>query len=144
MNHDGGSDTAQRFAVGQPVRRTEDSRLLKGGGRFLGDINLPGQAHAHILRSPHAHARIGPIDTARAAAAPGVLAVLTGADARADGLGDLVCSLTHLKRGEAPMYLPSRPLLAVDRVRLVGDPVAVVVADTVDRAKDAADLIDVD
>jgi len=77
------------FAIGQSVSRFEDPRLLRGGGRYVGDIMLPGMTFGYVLRSPHAHARIRSIDTSRAKAAPGVLAVLTGADWQASGWGDL-------------------------------------------------------
>ncbi len=80
------------FAVGQPVTRTEDPRLLKGQGQYIDDLNLPDQAHAAILRSPHAHALVRSIDTRAARTAPGVVAVLTGEDCAADGLGDLPCA----------------------------------------------------
>ena len=132
------------FAVGQPVTRTEDPRLLKGLGRYIDDITLPGQTHAVILRSPHAHAVIRSLDTEAAKAAPGVLAVLTGADCAADGLGDLPCDQVRQRRDGSPLYRPPRPALVRDRVRLVGDYVALVVAETVAQAKDAAERIAVD
>ena len=75
------------FGIGQSVQRFEDPRLLRGQGRFINDVNLPRQAHAYVLRSPHSHARLGAIDTAAAASAPGVIAILTGDDVAADGLG---------------------------------------------------------
>jgi len=80
-----------KFGIGQAVRRKEDHRLLTGSGCYLDDINLPGQAYAHILRSPHAHATIEAIDTAAARAAPGVVAVLTGADAAHDKVARIPC-----------------------------------------------------
>ena len=80
-----------KFGIGQPVLRSEDTRLLTGGGRYVADISLPGEAYAVFLRSPHAHADIAGIDTTAAVAAPGVLAVYTGADVVADGLGDIPC-----------------------------------------------------
>ncbi len=132
------------FAVGQAVSRLEDPRLLKGGGRFVDDIVLPGMAFGHVLRSPHAHAKIKSIDTAAAASAPGVLAVLTGADWRASGFGDLPTGGGRTLRDGSPMYVPRYPALVEDRVRRVGDYVAFVVAETRHQAMDAAELISVD
>src|SRR5437588_7410890 len=132
------------FAIGQGVPRFEDPRLLRGGGRYIDDTVLPGMAHGFVLRSPHAHARIRSIDTAKAAAAPGVLAVLTGADWAASGFGDLPVP-DGFKRGDgSPMYRPPYPALVKDRVRYVGDYVAFVVAETYRQAMDAAELIEVD
>ncbi len=137
-----------KFGLGQSAPRVEDLRLLRGGGRYTDDINREGQAFGHLLRSPHAHARIKAIDTTAALAAPGVLAVYTGADVAAAGLGDLPCFVARmipLKRPDGrPMFLPPRPALARDKVAFVGDPVAFVVAETKAQARDAAELIDVD
>ena len=132
------------FAIGQPVARLEDPRLLKGMGRYVDDIDLPDQAYAAIVRSPHAHARIRAIDTDAAAGMPGVLAVLTGADCAADGLGHLPCDQKRFRRGGGDMYRPPRPLLVTDRVRLVGDYVALVAAETANQARDAAEQVHVD
>ena len=132
------------FAVGQPVTRTEDPRLLMGRGRYIDDMDLPGQVHAVILRSPHAHARIRSLDTDAAAAAPGILTVLTGADVAADGLGDLPCDQKRFSRDGSDMYRPSRPILVRDRVRLVGDYVALVIGETQAAARDAVEMIEVD
>ena len=133
-----------KYGIGQPVLRFEDPRLLRGQGRFINDVNIPGQAHAVLLRSPHAHARIRAIDTAAAKQVPGVVAVYTGADYVADGLG-MPKAMMPRKRGDgSPMFAPQRPALVVDRVRYVGDPVAMVVAGTLVQAKDAAELIEVD
>ena len=129
------------FAIGQPVSRLEDPRLLKGLGRYIDDLNLPGQAHAFVLRSPHAHARIRSIDTGAAAAMPGVLGVLTGADCEADGLGRLPCDQKRFSRDGSDMYRPARPILVSDRVRVIGDYVAMVVAETAAVARDAAETI---
>jgi aerobic carbon-monoxide dehydrogenase large subunit len=131
------------FAIGQSVSRFEDPRLLKGGGRYVGDMALPGMAFGHVLRSPHAHARIRSIDTAKAKAAPGVLAVLTGADWQASGWGDLPVP-GGLKLRNGSVFKPPYPALAKDKVRWVGDYVAFVVADTYHQALDAAELIEVD
>jgi carbon-monoxide dehydrogenase large subunit len=132
------------FAVGQPVSRFEDPRLLRGGGRYVDDIVLPRMAFGQVLRSPHAHARIRAIDVAKAKAAPGVLAVLTGADWQASGFGDLPVPGGFKRRNGAPLYRPPYPALVRDRVRWVGDYVAFVVAETYLQAQDAAELIEVD
>jgi len=133
-----------KFALGQSVVRIEDAALVRGAGRYTDDFDLPGAAHAYVLRSPHAHANILGIDTAAARRAPGVLAVLTGADVKADGLGEIPClvpvtNIDGTQRADTP-----RPLLAGKRVRHVGDPVALVVAETLMQARDAAELIDID
>ncbi len=132
------------FSIGQAVTRLEDPRLLRGQGRFLDDMVFGRQVHAAIVRSPHAHAEIRAIDTAPAMAAPSVHAVLTGADYRADGLGSIPSMPPYKKRDGSPMFVPDRPAIAVERVRNVGYPVAVVVAETAEQAKDAAELIDID
>ena len=132
------------FGIGQPVKRSEDRRLLVGKGRFINDVNLPGQAHAVVLRSPHAHAEIRAIDTARATAAPGVLAVFTAADLAADGLGTMRTTLARRRPDGSAMFAPAHPGLAVGRVRYVGDPVALVVAESLNQARDGAELIDID
>ncbi len=131
-------------AIGTPVRRREDYRFLTGQGTYTDDINRPGQLHAYMLRSPHANARLGGIDTSAAKSAPGVVATFTGADIAADGIGGLPCGwLIHSKDG-APMKEPPHPVLAVERVRHVGDPVAVVIAESLAEARDAAEQIVVD
>src|SRR5882724_10397542 len=131
------------FAIGQSVSRFEDPRLLRGGGRYVGDMVLPGMAFGHVLRSPHAHARIRAIDTSKAKAAPGVAAVLTGADWQAAGWGDLPVP-DGLRLRDGGVFKPPYPALANDYVRWVGDYVAFVVADTLHRAMDAAELIAVE
>ena len=133
-----------KYGIGQPVLRFEDARLLRGLGRFINDVNLPGQAYAVFVRSPHAHANIRGIDTSAAAAAPGVVAVYTGHDVAADGLGMPKANMPRKRPDGKPMYAPQRPPLIVDRVRYVGDPVAMVVADTLAEAKDAAELVEID
>jgi aerobic carbon-monoxide dehydrogenase large subunit len=133
-----------KFGIGQSVTRFEDIRLLKGEGRFLNDVNLPGQAHAVVLRSPHAHARIRGIDVDRALKAPGVLAVLTGADVERDGLGTMKMTLRRKRPDGTPMFAPPHRGLSQERVRYVGDPIAFVIAETLGQAKDAADLVQVD
>jgi carbon-monoxide dehydrogenase large subunit len=131
------------FAIGQSVSRFEDPRLLKGGGRYVGDMVLPGMVFGYVLRSPHAHARIRSIDAARAKAAPGVLAILAGADWQASGWGNLPVP-GGLKRRDGSVFRPPYPALVKDRVRFVGDYVAFVVAETYHQALDAAELIAVD
>jgi aerobic carbon-monoxide dehydrogenase large subunit len=134
--------------IGQPVRRKEDRRLLTGRGRFVDDLRPTALAHAVFVRSPHAHARILSIDMAAARAAPGVVAVLTGADYRADGLAPIAHNpgisrppdLVPRVRDVAPLATPHWPL-PTDRVRFVGEPVALVVAETIAQAKDAAELV---
>ena len=132
------------FALGQAVPRFEDPRLLRGGGRYVDDMVLPRMAFGHVLRSPHAHARIRAIDTTAAKAAPGVLAVLTGADWEASGWGDLPTASGNKGRDGSPAYRPRYPALVKDRVRWVGDYVALVVAESDHQAADAAELIAVD
>ena len=110
--------------IGQHVVREEDERLLRGKGRYVSDMRLPGEAQAYVLRSPHAHAKIPAIDTARAKAAPGVLAVLTGADIVQRGLGTTRPFAPRKRSDGQPMFVCPQPLLAKDRVRYVGDPVA--------------------
>ncbi len=132
------------FAIGQPVPRFEDPRLVKGSGRYVADMVFPGMAFGYVLRSPHAHARIRSIDTAKAKAAPGVLAVLTGADYKAAGFGDLPVPGGLKRRDGVPGYRPRYPALVEDRVRMIGDYVAFVVAETYYQAVDASELIEVD
>jgi carbon-monoxide dehydrogenase large subunit len=132
-----------QFAIGQSVPRFEDPRLVKGGGRYVGDMVLPGMAFGHVLRSPHAHARIRAIDTAAAKAAPGVLAVLTGADWKASGWGDLPVP-GGLTRRDGSVFKPPYPALTHDYARWVGDYVAFVVAETLHQALDASELVVVD
>jgi carbon-monoxide dehydrogenase large subunit len=130
-----------RFALGQSVPRTEDPRLLTGRGRYADDFDLPRLAHGHVLRSPHAHARIRSIDVRAAQQMPGVLAVLTGADWAAEKYGAFKPAILRQRRDGSAMFVPTRPALAQGRAMLVGDPVAFVVAETVDLAKDAAERI---
>ncbi|MCS6892838.1 MAG: xanthine dehydrogenase family protein molybdopterin-binding subunit [Rhodovarius sp.] len=130
--------------IGAAVRRKEDLRFLSGRGRYTDDISRPGQVHAWFLRSPHAHARIRAIDTRAAAAMPGVLAVLTGADYAADGLGGVPCGWQIHNKDGSPMKEPPHPVLAVGKVRYVGDAVAMVIAETRQQARDAAEALSVD
>jgi carbon-monoxide dehydrogenase large subunit len=139
-----GEVPATRFGIGQPVTRKEDPRFLTGRGRFVADIDLARQAHAVFLFSPHAHARIRTIDTAAAIRAPGVHAVLTGQDWAADGLGTLDPEVMPEDMGGPKGHRTKRPPLAIDRVRYVGERVAVVIAATEALARDAAEMIAVD
>jgi carbon-monoxide dehydrogenase large subunit len=132
------------FGIGQPVRRVEDQRLVTGRGRYVDDITLPRQAYGAVVLSPHPHARITRIDVSRARQAAGVLAVLTGADVVADGLGGLPPLFMPEDRGGPKGHRTFRPILVADRVRHVGDRVAFVVAETVAQARDAAELVEVD
>ena len=132
------------FALGQPVPRFEDPRLIRGGGRYVDDLALPHMAYGYVLRSPHAHARIRGIDTSAAKAAPGVLLVLTGADWAASGWADLPTPGGLKRQGGAPAGKIRFPALTSDKVRWVGDYVAFVVAETLHQAQDAAELIEVD
>src|SRR5437763_5371440 len=133
-----------KFGVGQPVRRFEDVRLVTGRGRYQDDMVLPRQTYAVFLRSPHAHARIVSIDVEAARAAPGVLAVYTGADYKADGLSMPKAVMPRKKADGSPMFAPQRPALVIDRARYVGDPVAMIIAETLAQAKDAAELVEID
>ena len=127
---------------GRSLRRFEDLRFLTGRGRYTDDFNLPAQLHAHLLRSPHAHAAIEQINTTAAWSAAGVCAVFTEADLRADGLGALPC-VAQVSTVD-PLIVPPRYALARGRVRHVGDPVALVVAESCDQARDAAERIAVE
>jgi len=132
-----------KFGIGQPVPRLEDPRFITGRGRFVDDIELPRQCHGVVVMSPHAHARIKRVDTAKAKAAAGVLAVLTGADVAADKLGSLVPVMPE-DMGGPKGFRTLRPILTSDRVRAVGDRVAFVVAETPEQARDATELLEVE
>jgi carbon-monoxide dehydrogenase large subunit len=130
--------------IGAAVRRKEDARFLSGRGTYTDDINRPGQLYAYIRRSDRPHAKLDRIDTTAAAASPGVVAVFTGADMQADNVGGLPCGwLIHNKDG-SPMAEPPHPVLAIGKVRHVGDPIAVVIAETKQQAKDAAEKLDIE
>ena len=122
----------EKFGVGQSVKRKEDNELLLGEGTFQDDLNLPGQAHAFFLRSPHAHADIESIDSSAALTMPGVVAIYTGKDVEADGLGPVPClmdAFVPLTRPDgSPRYYPPNPLLPAARVRHVGEAVVMVIA----------------
>ena len=130
--------------IGASVKRKEDFRFLTGRGTYVDDINRPGQLYAHILRSPHPHATLKTVDTAKAKAASCVVAVFTGPDMAADKIGGLPCGWGVKFKDDSPMKEPAHPVLAIDKVRHVGDPIAVVIASSRAEAKDAAELIAVD
>jgi carbon-monoxide dehydrogenase large subunit len=132
-----------KFGIGQPVRRHEDLRLLTGHGRYTDDITLPRMAQAFVLRSPMAHGRITRIDAIAARRMPGVLLVLTGEEVRGEGLGDIPCTTPLVGRDGKPRHDTPRPVLAIGKVRHVGQPVALVVAETLNAARDAAEAIEV-
>ena len=130
--------------IGKSVRRLEDAHLISGRGRFTDDVNLPGQAYCAFHRSPHAHARIVRVDVAAARKAPGVIAVITGADVLADGIGSMPFAQLHKRPDGSAITAPPRLPLTADIARFVGDAVALVVAETRHQAKDAAELIEVE
>jgi carbon-monoxide dehydrogenase large subunit len=130
--------------IGVPLRRREDRRFLTGRGRYVHDIVLPQQFHAVFLRSPHAHAEIVAIDKAEALASPGVVAIFTAEDVSADKLNGVPCAWGIVGKDDKPMKEPPHPLLAQGKVRHVGDPVAMVIADSVEVARSAAERINVD
>ncbi len=127
--------------IGRAVKRREDLRFLTGAGTYTDDINRPGQLYAYIVRSPHAHARLGGIDASGARSSPEVVAVFTGNDMAADGVGGLPCGWQIHSKDGTPMAEPPHPVLAVERVRHVGDPVAVIVAESLGAARDAAERL---
>ncbi|MEM7211114.1 MAG: xanthine dehydrogenase family protein molybdopterin-binding subunit, partial [Pseudomonadota bacterium] len=133
-----------KFGIGQSPTRIEDTRLLSGQGSYTDDLTVTGAAHGYVLRSPVAHATITSIETVAAKSAPGVLAVLTGADLETDGVGDIQ-SMTAVKNHDgSDIHKTPWPILAKDRVRFVGNPVAFVVAETLEQAKDAAELVEIE
>ncbi|KAB2883063.1 MAG: xanthine dehydrogenase family protein molybdopterin-binding subunit [Pseudorhodoplanes sp.] len=130
--------------IGAAVRRKEDQRFITGKGQYTDDISRPGETRALFVRSPHAHAKIKKIDTAAAQKMPGVVAVLTGEQLAADKIGHLICGwMIHSKDG-SPMKMAPHPAIASGKVCYVGDPVALVVAETLAQAKDAAEKVAVD
>ncbi len=131
----------ERYAVGQPVPRKEDPVLLRGEGRYSDDLNRPGQAYGVMVRSTAAHGFIRSIDTGAAKALPGVLAVLTGQDLIDAGMGSMPSGMSFKMRDGSNMPKPEQPILTTDKVRFVGDPVALVVAETAKQAKDAAEAV---
>lgn len=133
-----------KFAIGQSMPRVEDADLLRGRGRYSDDVSVADCAYAFVLRSPHAHARIRSLRADAARVMPGVLTVLSGADVAADGLGPIPCLIPMKNSDGSDRSDTPRPILAIDRVRHVGDPVALVVAQTLVQAKDAAEAIECD
>ncbi|GGJ31150.1 xanthine dehydrogenase family protein molybdopterin-binding subunit [Neoroseomonas lacus] len=133
-----------KFGLSQSIRRVEDPRLLKGGGRYTDDVAVAGQAQGYVLRSPHAHARIASIDTAAAKAMPGVLGVWTATDLTAAGIGHLPCLAPVKSVDGSPTSDTPHPVLADGVVRYVGDPVAFIAAETITQARDAAEAIEVE
>jgi len=133
-----------KFGIGQGVPRWEDPRLLRGGGRYSDDLNRPNQAYGYVLRSPHANAMILSLDTAAAKDAPGVLGVWTGDDYAASGLGNIPCAVPRQKADGTPMFTPPNGALRDGAVKMVGDPVCWIVAETAKQAQDAAEMILVD
>lgn len=134
----------QKYGVGQPVRRKEDDTLVRGKGRYTDDFSLPGQAYAWMVRSSHAHGLIKGIDATAARTMPGVLGVWTGADLAAANYAPFTCGMPLKSRDGSPLLQTNRPALATDKVRFVGDPVAVVVAETLAQARDAGEAIEID
>ncbi len=130
--------------VGVSVRRKEDNRFLIGKGNYTDDINLVGQTHAVFVRSPHAHATINSIDTSEAAASDGVIAIFTGDDLAADGIGPLICGVTVTSDDGEPHRAPVHSALAQGKVNYVGDHVAIVIAETLGQARDASEKVEVD
>ena len=125
----------QKYGVGQPVRRKEDDTLVRGKGKYTDDFSLPGQAYAFMVRSSHAHGIIRGIDTGNAKTMAGVLGVRTGADLAAAGYTPFTCGLPLKSRDGSPLLQTNRMALVTDKVRFVGDPVAVVVAETLAQAR---------
>src|SRR5271155_651667 len=133
-----------KFGIGQPVPRNEDPMLLRGEGRYTDDLNLPGQAYAVIVRSGYAHGVINGIDSEEARAMPGVLGIYTGPDLTAAGIKNMPLGMAIPTADGTPPHRPSCPVLTSDKVRYVGDPIAIVVAETAVLAKDAAEAVLVD
>src|SRR3954464_9957980 len=145
MAHDGTTPQIKvHDGIGASVRRKEDRRFLTGRGQYIHDVRRTDQLHAVFLRSPHAHAAILNIDTTDALKAPGVIAVYTGQDLAAAKVGGVPCAWGIVGRDGKPMKEPPHPPLALGKVRYVGDTVAVVIAESVDAARDAAERITVE
>ena len=140
----GANDFAKLPYIGESVLRKEDYRFLTGAGQYTDDITLPRMAHAVFVRSPHAHAAIKSVDTRAAKSAPGVIGVLEGKDVANDKINGLPCGWLITSTDGQPMKEPPHPILALDKVRYVGDHVVMVVAETLEQAKNAAELVEVD
>jgi len=134
----------QKFGIGQPATRIEDTRLTTGQGSYIEDLSLEGQAYAIFVRSPHAHAFIKKIDTDDARSLPGVLAIYTVEDLKADNIGNVPCGAPAMNKDGTPCVMPPRPALAEGKVRHVGDAVAVVIAETIEQARDTAEQVLID
>ena len=130
--------------IGAAVRRKEDKRFLTGSGRYTADISRHGQLHVHFVRSDHAHAKIKSINTDAAAKADGVVAIYTGEDVAADGIGGPICGWVVTNRDGSPTNEPPHPILANGAVRYVGDHVVAVIAESLQQARDAAELVKID
>jgi carbon-monoxide dehydrogenase large subunit len=141
MQENRGEVAMPKDGIGVPLRRREDRRFLTGRGRYVHDIVRPQQLHAAFLRSPHAHAEIVAIEKIEALASPGVAAIFTADDVAADKLNGVPCAWGIAGKDAKPMKEPPHPLLAQGKVRHVGDPVAMVIADSVEAARDAAERI---
>ncbi|MGB9365812.1 MAG: xanthine dehydrogenase family protein molybdopterin-binding subunit [Xanthobacteraceae bacterium] len=130
--------------IGAAVRRKEDFRFITGKGQYTDDVTRPGQTYIHFIRSPHAHAKIKSIDASAAKGMPGVLAILTGKDLADDKIGNLICGWAITSKDGTPMKMSAHPAIAADKANHVGDAVAVVIAETLDQAEDAAENVKVD
>ena len=130
--------------IGAAVRRKEDQRFITGHGHYTDDINRPGQAAIYFIRSPHAHAKINSVDKSAAAGMPGVAGIFAGAEFAQDKLGNLICGWTVLSKDGSPMKMAPHAALASGKANYVGDAVAVVIADTLAQAKDAAEKVTID
>src|SRR3984957_5898103 len=130
--------------IGASVVRKEDRRFITGKGRYVDDIKLQGMTHAHFIRSPHAHAKVKGIDSSAAMKMPGVVAVLTGQEIVDDKVGNLICGWAITSKDGTPMKMGAWPAMAPDTVRFVGQAVAVVIAETRNQARDAAEAVAVD
>ena len=130
--------------IGAAVRRKEDFRFITGKGQYTDDVTRPGQTYIHFIRSPHAHAKIKSIDSSAAKGMPGVVAVLTGKELADDKIGNLICGWAITSKDGTPMKMSAHPAIAADKANHVGDAVAVVIAETLDQAEDAAEYVKVD
>src|SRR5919106_40300 len=137
-------DIMGEFGIGQPVPREEDPYLVRGDGRYVDDVSLVNQARAYVVRSQHSHAKVVSIDVKRARQSPGVLHILTGNDPAVLALGLQAPKQPRKRRDGSPQFSTPLPLLARDRVRFIGQPVAMIIAETLNEAKDAAELIEVE
>ena len=135
---------AKDFGIGEAVKRKEDVRFLTGKGKYTDDMNRPDQTYVYFLRSPVAHATLNSINTDAASGAPGVVRIFTGQDIVDAGLGGVPCGWGMTDKHGEPQKEPPHPILAHGKVRHVGDPIAAIVADTIQQARDAAELIEID